>query len=132
MIRSDHPEIHKYFGNRKPEIMKYLMLRSFIVENGERLYLSPLMEDFIASGRNFEHSKGAVHSTKLEVLFQVEKYIKQYKEMCKRQNKKEVKDIFSDTAVQIPLSRTLTIEHLRWIRCGGGGNFSCKTQDRSK
>lgn len=68
------------------------MLRSFIVENNERLYLSPIMEDFIASGRNFEHTKGSVHASKLEVLFQVEKYVKQYKELVKREKKKEVKE----------------------------------------
>lgn len=72
--------------------MKYVMLRSFIVENNERLYLSPEMEDYIASGRNFEHSKGAVHSSRLEVLFQVEKYVRQYQALCKKQGKKEIKE----------------------------------------
>lgn len=33
--------------------------------------MSPEIEDFFCSGKNQEHSSGAVHQTKLEVLFKV-------------------------------------------------------------
>ena len=70
--RDSFPQIHKFFAG-KPASLPVRLLRSFIEEDGERLYMSPQIEDFIASGKNFEHSGAAVHQTPLELLFWIKK-----------------------------------------------------------
>jgi len=34
---------------------------SYIEVDGGKLYISPEIEDFFASGKNFEHNDGSVH-----------------------------------------------------------------------
>jgi len=72
--RDQHPEIHEFFPNRPPTSLKFCMLRAFIMVNNEPHYISAEIEDYFASGKNYEHSDGSVHQTKLEALFKVYKW----------------------------------------------------------
>lgn len=69
IFRDKYPQIHKYFPGGKPEYMLVQVLKTSIEENGEVLYMSEEIEDFIASGKNYEHSGGSVHQTNLELCF---------------------------------------------------------------
>lgn len=87
-----YPEIHKFFPEGRPTELTFIMMHSYIEVDGEKLYMSPEIEDFFASGKNFEHSDGSVHQTKLERYFQVRKYWKTFVIEYKEANKSAVSD----------------------------------------
>jgi hypothetical protein len=70
-FKNNHPEIHKFFPDGPPKTLKFRVMRAFIMVDGVPHYMSHEIEDYFASGKNFEHSEGSVHQTKLEALFKV-------------------------------------------------------------
>ena len=85
--REKYPEIHRFFGGIQPTSLQFQMMWFYIEVNGEKLYISPEIEDFFASGKNFEHSDGSVHQSKLELFFQVYKWWTSYIALCKKDGK---------------------------------------------
>jgi hypothetical protein len=81
VFRNNYPQIHKYFPDGPPLSLKFKMMRSFILIDGEPYYMSPDIEDYFASGKNYEHTEGSVHQTKLEILMTIRKW---WNEFCQR------------------------------------------------
>ena len=52
----------------RPTVMLCRVVRSFIVVKGQKLYITPEIEDFLASGANYSHSGAAVHQTNIKLL----------------------------------------------------------------
>ncbi len=74
LLTNNYPAIHRFFPDGPPKILKFKIMRSFVVIDKERYYMSPDIEDYFASGKNWEHSEGSVHQTKLEVFITVRKW----------------------------------------------------------
>lgn len=66
-FRERFPKIHPLFPER-PTMMCGRLVRSFVEVGGAKRWISPEIEDFLASGANFSHSGAAVHQTALEYL----------------------------------------------------------------
>jgi hypothetical protein len=55
-----------------PEILSTFpmhMCHTTVTYKGRETIMTPAMEQILCEGRNFEHSHGAVHGSKLETLF---------------------------------------------------------------
>ena len=67
-----YPQGHQILRQHSPEILSAFpvhMCRSTIVYKGRETIMTAAMEQILCEGRNFEHSHGAVHGSKLETLF---------------------------------------------------------------
>src|SRR3978361_79794 len=63
--------MHRLFPER-PTMIAGRLVRLCIEEKGVKKWISPEIEDFLASGANFAHSGAAVHQTNLEYLLWIE------------------------------------------------------------
>ena len=59
--------MHAKFPSR-PTVMLCRVVRSFIVVKGQKLYITPEIEDFLAFSANYSHSGAAVHQTNIKLL----------------------------------------------------------------
>lgn len=75
---NNYPQIHKYFPDGPPQILKFRLMHAFIMVNDVRHYMSLDIEDYFASGKNWEHTEGSVHQTKLEICMTVRKWWNEY------------------------------------------------------
>ena len=66
-FRTKYLDMHGKFPAR-PMVMLCRVVRSFIVVKGQKLYITPEIEDFLASGANYSHSGAAVHQTNIKLL----------------------------------------------------------------
>ena len=81
IVKNNYPQIHKYFPDGPPTSLKFRIMRPYILIEGECYYMSLDIEDYFASGKNYEHTEGSVHQTKLEILITMKKWWDQY---CKK------------------------------------------------
>jgi hypothetical protein len=66
-----------------------MLYKTFRNQPGGRR-ITPAEEELLANGRNYEHSKGAVHQGKLEVLLKLKSYYTQSKNMLIKKTKSTV------------------------------------------
>ena len=66
--RDKYPEIHQYFPEGQPTTILGKVVRTYILEDGVKCYISPEIEDLLASGSNWMHSGASVHQNAFELL----------------------------------------------------------------
>ena len=67
-----YPQSHQILQQHSPEILSAFsvhMCHGIITYKGRETIMTAVIEQILCKGRNFEHSHGAVHGSKLETLF---------------------------------------------------------------
>jgi hypothetical protein len=99
-FRKEWPESAARFGAKLPTtINAQICVPSFVNKLGQTIAFTAKHEELLAAGRNFEHSGGAVKSTKLEEFFQVKKHWDAAVESLGKGKEKEVCCCFSDSQI---------------------------------